>query len=283
MSKNGQTVTPPPPPPSPPPPPRGRRTKVDFREAERRQSTPHPIVGFTAEYEAGDGTGMHHHRRAQLVHGATSVMAVRTNHGAWLVPPGFAVWVPAEMEHQVAALTDTRMATLYVRPEDSLAVPEDCLVVAVPHLVRELILRTVAFPDDYASDGPEARLAAVLRDELETLEPAPLHLPLPEDRRARALAAQLFENPADDRDLEAWGRAVGASGRTLARLFTAETGLTFGSWRRRLRLLAALERMAGGAPVTTVAFDLGYKSPSAFIAMFRRELGDTPGRYLRDG
>jgi AraC-like DNA-binding protein len=32
--------------------------------------------------------------------------------------------------------------------------------------------------------------------------------------------------------------------------------------------------------VTTVAFEVGYDSPSAFIAMFRKTLGATPGRYL---
>jgi AraC-like DNA-binding protein len=241
------------------------------------------IVGFSADYEAGDTTGMHSHDRAQLVHGETGVMSVRTERGAWLVPPGFAVWVPATMEHQVIAITALRMATLYVRAGASVSIPVDCAVVSVPTLARELILRTVMLPDEYPDDGPEARLVSVLGDQLELLEPAPLHLPLPVDRRARAVTDRLIDMPADARELEDWGRTVGASGRTLARLFSTETGLSFGRWRQRRRLLAALERLAAGAQVTTVALDLGYKSPSAFIAMFRRELGATPGRYLREG
>jgi AraC-like DNA-binding protein len=60
-----------------------------------------------------------------------------------------------------------------------------------------------------------------------------------------------------------------------------ETGMTFGAWRERLRLTAAVARLGEGEPVTAVAYDLGYQSPSAFIAMFRRSLGDTPGRYLK--
>ena len=123
----------------------------------------------------------------------------------------------------------------------------------------------------------------MLAYELAGLQPAPLDLPLPQDRRALAVAEALIADPADGRDLEAWARSASASDRTLARLFRAETGLTFGRWRQRRRLLAALERLAAGAPVTVVALDLGYDSPSAFIAMFRRTLGTSPTRYLRDG
>ncbi len=77
-----------------------------------------------------------------------------------------------------------------------------------------------------------------------------------------------------------WGHEVGASARTLARLFLAETGLSFGDWRSRARLLAALPRLAAGEKVTTIALDLGYESPSAFISMFKRALGKTPSTYF---
>jgi AraC-like DNA-binding protein len=100
-------------------------------------------------------------------------------------------------------------------------------------------------------------------------------------RHARVTEA-LRAEPGDRRALAAWARAAGASPRTLARLFVRDTGLTFGAWRQRARLLRALVDLAGGAPVTTTAFDLGYDSPSAFIAAFKRELGVTPGRYFDD-
>ena len=46
------------------------------------------------------------------------------------------------------------------------------------------------------------------------------------------------------------------------------------------RLLRALELLATGDNVTTIALELGYDNTSAFIAMFRRCLGTTPTRYL---
>lgn len=250
---------------------------------EARQRWPKAIVGYAVDYAAGHSTGRHAHDRAQLVHGEKGVMTVRTDDGAWVVPPGYAVWVPAGVVHEVRAAGAVAMRTLYLRADSGVPVGPRCRVVRVPALVRELIARVVRLPEDYPEPGPESRVVAVLADELADLPAAPLDLPLPRDRRAAAVAEALIGAPSDNRDLEAWGRSVGASDRTLARLFRNETGLTFGRWRQRRRLLAALERLAAGEPVTAVALDLGYDSPSAFIAMFRRTLGAPPTRYLRYG
>jgi AraC-like DNA-binding protein/quercetin dioxygenase-like cupin family protein len=248
-----------------------------------RQSWPQAIVGYAVDYPPGHSTGWHHHDRDQLVHGERGVMTVRTGEGAWIVPPGYAVWMPAGVVHEVRAASAVEMRTLYLRRDAGVEIGARCRVVAVSALVRELIARATALPPDYPAAGPEARLVAVLADELNALPPAPLDLPLPRDRRALAVAEALIADPADGRELADWGRTVGASGRTLARLFQAETGLSFGRWRQQRRLLAALERLAAGEAVTAVALDLGYASPSAFIAMFRRTLGASPTRYLRDG
>ena len=102
------------------------------------------------------------------------------------------------------------------------------------------------------------------------------------DKRARRITDTLLDYPSDTRTLQDWARELGASERTLARLFSRETGMTFGQWRQQVKLLAALARLARGESVTAVAFDLGYASQSAFIAMFRRALGRTPGRYFTE-
>jgi AraC-like DNA-binding protein len=91
---------------------------------------------------------------------------------------------------------------------------------------------------------------------------------------------RIIADPAAELPLELCARDAGISGRTLNRIMTLETGLSYGRWRQRARLLAALVSLARGEPVLNVALDLGYDSPSAFTAMFRRELGDTPSRYF---
>ena len=107
-----------------------------------------------------------------------------------------------------------------------------------------------------------------------------MYLPEPTDPRLVQISTAIRESPADNRSLDAWGRMAGASSRTLARLFLAETGLTFRQWQQQARLLESLVRLADGQAVTTVAMEVGYDSTSAFIAMFRRVLGTTPKKYF---
>jgi len=247
------------------------------------EASPRPIAASANDYPQGHHIAPHHHARGQLLHAETGTMTVRTEGATWLVPPGLGVWVPAGTTHEVHAVTDLRMRTLYVLPAaaDAARLPAGCQVVEVPPLLHELILRATRRPALWDPDGPDGRLMAVILDVLGELEPTPLDLPMPVDRRLAVIGDALLADPSDDRPLEAWAGIVGTSPRTLARGFLRETGLTFGRWRQRRRLLAAVERLAGGEAVTTVALDLGYESPSAFTAMFRRTLGVPPSRYLR--
>lgn len=244
------------------------------------EDLPVAIAAYAADYPAGHDTGTHAHTKAQLVHAEAGVMTVRGADGSWVVPTNFAVWIPAGVEHRVRAATAIRMRSLYVAASEDDLIPSDCRVVAVTPLLRELIHRAAEMSNPFAPDGPEARLVAVLRDELGSLKEAPLNLPMPRDARALTVAEHLIDRPDDNSSLEEWARDAGASDRTLARLFLKETGLSFGQWRQRRRLLAALERLGAGETVTTVALDLGYASPSAFTAMFRRQLGSPPSGYL---
>ena len=103
---------------------------------------------------------------------------------------------------------------------------------------------------------------------------------MPADPRARTVAEEFLRDPSDRRPARSWARTGGAGERTLERLFVREVGTTFGQWQQQARLLEALRLLAAGDDVTTVALRVGYDTPSAFIAMFRRAMGVTPGRYF---
>jgi AraC-like DNA-binding protein len=244
------------------------------------EDVPRPIVARASEYPSGFCIPPHRHQRAQLVFASTGVMTVTTEKGFWVVPPQRAVWVPAAMEHHIRTTGQVSMRSLYILPDRVSGLPEDCCVVSVSPLLRELILYAVTLPRLYAPGSPAERIMMVILDQLRALPASPLHLPVPNDSRLQAIAQALIENPADSRTVEEWGRTVGASDRTLARLFQSETGMTFRHWRQQVRLLEALRRLATKEPVTNVALQLGYDSPSAFIAMFKRSFGMTPGRYF---
>ncbi|MEE9317061.1 MAG: helix-turn-helix transcriptional regulator [Rhodospirillales bacterium] len=251
------------------------------QEVQFVQDLPRPIAATATDYAPGDTTDWHSHPRAQLIYGISGVMTVNTEAGRWVLPPERAVWVPGGIEHRVDTVGGIRIRSLFVAPDAVRGMPPDCCVVTVSPLLKALILEAVALPKLYDPQGPDGRLMAVILDQLKSLEPTPLYLPLPADPRLRRVTDGLAENPGDRTGLSAWAKKAGASGRTLARLFVRETGLTFGAWRQQARLLKALEWLGEGRPVTGIALDLGYESPSAFTAMFRRAMGVPPGRYFK--
>ncbi|HYK42454.1 MAG TPA: helix-turn-helix transcriptional regulator [Thermoanaerobaculia bacterium] len=217
----------------------------------------------------------------RLVYASAGGMRVSTAAGEWMVPPHRAAWVPAGIPHGVQMRGRVALRTLYFRTDVSRDLPRECRVVNVSPLLRELILqvtRRAAADPWLESDGA---LVSLLMDQLRSIEVVPLQLPLPRDARALAAANLLRASPGTRRSLSSIGRSCGASARTLQRLFAAETGLTFERWRQRVRLARAVELLSRGRKVSAAASDVGYDSPSAFIAMFRRQLGSTPRAYLR--
>lgn len=239
-----------------------------------------PVVVRASEYPFGFRSGNHWHDRAQLVYACAGVVKVTAKRGAWVVPQHRGVWIPARTEHQIASVGAFSMRSLYVRENLAAGLPSECGVVSISPLLRELILSAAEAPQLYDVSGRDGRIMDLILNEVRSLPMEPLHLPEPTDSRLRQITTALRENPADTRTLGAWGDLAGASPRTLARLFLAETGMTFRHWRQQARLLDGLVRLAEGEPVTSVALEVGYENPSAFIAMFRRTLGVTPGRYF---
>ncbi|CAG7617354.1 AraC family transcriptional regulator [Actinacidiphila bryophytorum] len=222
----------------------------------------------------------HFHREHQLIHPSHGVLRVFTAAGAWVVPPHRAVWVPAGIAHAHQAHGHTRMRTLSFPAKAAPLRTDRPTVLAVGPLLREVI---VSLSDDTAAPGRTARqrrtLEQVAIDELRQADDLPLLLPAPADDRLRSVAALLHEDPADPRTLAELGAAVGASERTLSRLFRREMGMSFPQWRTQLRLHHSLILLAAGTTVTATATACGYTHTSAFIEAFRHAFGTTPGRH----
>lgn len=255
----------------------GRRHPDDDKEID---SLPRPIATRKSEMPHGHITARHHHRRAQLLYGSKGILSVVTPKGIWIVPPLRAVWIPPMTDHEVSARGSVTVRSLYIDPTVGHPLPADCTVVTVSPLLREMILRAVELPTLYDEDGPDGRFMAVLLDQIKALPETPLHLPATDHPHLIPIYQGLSENPADNRSLEDWADSIGTSSRTLTRLFQKETGMSFRQWRQQVRLLEALTQLAAGEPVTNIALDLGYDSQSAFIAMFKKALGKTPGKYF---
>jgi AraC-like DNA-binding protein len=159
--------------------------------------------------------------------------------------------------------------------------PQVSCVIAVSPLLRELIVAAMRVPLDYAPDTRDERLMRLLLDELREVDVLPLHLPMPHEVRLRSICEALVARPDDVSTVEQWARQFGITPKTVHRLFSRETGLTFAQWRQQARLLFALERLARGDRIIDVALDSGYASQSAFTAMFRKHFGVPPSAFYR--
>jgi AraC-like DNA-binding protein len=236
------------------------------------------VTVATFPMAAGFRFDWHTHADHQLAWASSGVLMVVTGAATWVLPPTRALWIPAGLPHETLSSGQATMRALYIRPDlCPISWPQPTPVPARP-LLAELIAYLGSEPLD---ERRRARAEAVLVDLLEPVTMATIEVRLPIDERAREVAEALRGNPADRRTLSEWGRHVGASSRTLARSFLADTGVPFGRWRTLLRLQAALPALAAGEPVSNVARHVGYETPSAFVAAFRRETGLTPAAYFR--
>lgn len=223
----------------------------------------------------------HRHPSAQLIYATDGVMSVEVDAGTWIVPPERAVWVPAGCEHAIRMVSRVRLRTLYLEDRLTGNLRGECAVLGVSPLLRELILECLRLRMLRAEEPSHRRLADVLMDQIQQTSVAPLRIHWPRDPRANYVAKAAHARLDSSRSLAEWSEGSGASARTIERLFVRETGLTFGRWLQRARALRALEYLAAGDSVTAAGLAVGYESTSAFIAMFRRVLGSTPGNYFQ--
>ena len=238
-----------------------------------------PVVGMTDAYPAGYVDPLHSHERAQLSYALSGVMSVVTETSTFVLPPHRAIWLPAGTLHEVSCRGPVSLNILYV-DSDQPGQPETCSVFDASALLRALIEEVLTFDHAYDEIGREGRIVGVLLDEIGRMPPIPLSAPMPQDRRLRRVCDQIVADPADQRDLDQLAKLAGMGRRTFTRAFKDNTGMGLATWRQQVRLMEALSLLHAGWAVTTVAYEVGYESPSAFTAMFHRTFGVTPTQMI---
>lgn len=226
---------------------------------------------------AGERIAPHMHAWAQLAYGSRGVMRVAVEGSTWMVPPSRAIWVPPRVPHEVVIVEDAYLRTLYIDESVIPAGLDSCRVVEMSGLLREVI---AALDADELDARRERLLGALALDEIVRSEPLPLSIPMPTEKRLRALCEALLADPGNADSLEYWAASVGASTRTIARLFRQELGMSFSQWRQQAVLARAIPLLTRGRPLSQIAHELGYQSQSAFSAMFRRAFGESPRAFM---
>lgn len=245
--------------------------------SDRVPTPERPVRAGARDLDADEFLSAHKHAWGQVTYALEGVFRVTVGNDSWIAPPLRAIWVPPQAVHEVVIMEKASLRPLMIHADASPFPGAECRVLNVSPLLRELIVALTQV------DGPgerESLLGALILDELAQSATLPMRIALPADKRLKTLCETLIADPASPLTLKEWALRVGASDRTLTRLFEQELGMSFGQWRQQMRLAHAAPLIARGLPLSQVALELGYASQSAFSAMFKKTFGQSPTEFF---
>ncbi len=250
-------------------------------EAPPGVAPPRPMTVRAQSIPARHYFPEHAHCWNQVVYAISGALTVAVEGRSFVISPEQAVWLPTGLPHRVGSLFGAEFRSLWIADEAGRGLPGSPTVFGVRPLLQALIVEAAEIEGQEDRDGYAGRITSLILDQLRRARPLPGALPWPRGGPLATLCEALYADPADPRGSEVWGRELGMSGRTLARRFEAEVGMSLRSWRRRQRLFKAIELLGGGLGVTRTAMELGYSSTSAFVYAFRTDMGCSPQAYMR--
>lgn len=224
---------------------------------------------------------MHSHDRGQFIYILEGTVNVITKNDSWLAPTRYAIWVPSGMEHEMHMCDQVTILNIYISPEAAsrLKLPGISRALEISPLLQSLLLEAAGIDSDYDLQRRDGRLMALLLDEISLMPELPLRVSLPKDRRIYRACSHMVTHPSADFSIDDAARIAGVSRKTFTRIFRMNLGVSFTQWRRQICMLAALGRLRQAEPITRIALDLGYSSPSAFTVSFRNTFGVSPTTF----
>ena len=243
------------------------------------ESADETVLALGRIYPAGFRGAPHSHTKTQLWCASRGVVLVSTAGGRWMIPPGHGLLIPAGLEHFSEMISEVHMHSVYVDP--SILGSRGPRVLEITRLAGSLMEELVLSDEKPISAWRKQLITELLLDEIGHLPERPLGLPFPGDARLARLCRDFLKTPAANAGIDDWARELAMSRRSFTRLFRAETGVNFVTWRQQACIFASLPRLVDGEPVTNVALDAGYENIAAFTTMFRRMLGSSPSTYLK--
>ena len=233
---------------------------------------------------AGQAVGQHAHQTGQFVVALSGLVGLAYGEKREALPASSAVWVPPGVRHEGFLGEGAVSLYCHINPEWAAMMPADLLRLQLSPMVLEMLKRFADLPRRYPERSHEARLAAVLFEELAAAPKLPIGFaPLPDHPDLKRIAESVVRNPQLSRPVADWAAEAAMSARTLSRLVLRETGLSFGAWRLRIAMLSAAQMLLAGEHAEVAAMRLGYATPSAFSNAFRRVFGVSPSAFREGG
>ena len=236
------------------------------------------LVTFQKMRIDGDSTAAHREPYGQLMGSVRGLLSVEDSAASWAIPATHGIWIPPDHLHALRCHGSFQGWLVRVAAPACANLPTSPRIISANGLLREAVSRAMRW-SNVPRTAEQHHLIMVVLDEIATLPHENLGIIMPQSPELLRVVTGILKDLNDCRSLEAWAQWGHTSVRTLSRRFPLETGFTFTQWRQQAKLLRALEMLAEGLSVTTIALELGYANVSAFIALFRRTFGVTPARY----
>lgn len=200
----------------------------------------------------------------------------------FVTPPTYGIWIPPNVEHSAHNDLVATFRPIHFSAKLAGQLPAHPCALEISPVMRAIIddlaRRQICVPES----AQDKRLSEVVVDQLRSAAVQENYLPFATSKELTTILDLMQQDPADDRSLANWAALVNSTVRTLERRCLAELGMTLSEWRQRLRFLRAVDGLVSGKTIQQIAFELGYSTPSAFVSMFRRMSGTTPGRFQTD-
>ncbi|EPJ46471.1 MAG: hypothetical protein OFPI_33980 [Osedax symbiont Rs2] len=254
------------------------------------KNLPMPVYMRAKDLPAYGEVVLHSHDWEQLIFALSGLLEVTSSKGQHLIPSGQAIWIPANYSHSIATVTGAKLRSVHIRKDPLKQFVQQITVLKVDPLTRLLIAKASEFFTLHGAanattavlelNPQQLRLLDVLIDQIAGLQQQHLSLPLTDDRLLLPILQALQHQPERKTTLFEWGQLLGASSKTIGRRFEAKLGMSYRRWREQLILHRAIQGLSENRPVTEVALSLGYESLPAFIHMFKKQTGVTPGKFI---
>ncbi|EGR1093560.1 AraC family transcriptional regulator [Vibrio cholerae] len=237
------------------------------------------VVGIAADIGNHD-SGLHQHQKGQLLFAPQGCIRFALDDSICILPPTKAVWIPSGTRHRAIMTNVVAYRSIYFDCH-AFKCPDHITMIEVNALLKALIDKMALWSWDTPQESMN-NTTTLFWEEFYAAQRQTFHLPLPTNRRFKVFRKQLMQATFFAPDLVSLANSVGASSKTVTRLFKAETGMSYQEWKQQWRLLKAIELLSKETPVNQVSDWLGFSSDSAFIAFFKKQTGQTPLSFIKN-
>lgn len=246
---------------------------------QTQDQSPFPVTGVRMKYQQHEIVPMHQHQRCHLIYATQGILLVESSSEKWMVPPTTAVWLRPEVKHRLIMQTDVDLYGILVDYRYASSLKTKDGVIHVSPLLRELIIRLVSLGQDMTKSVHRELMSQFFLEELKQQHQLPYFLPWPFDKKLIEVCEQLSKNPAHEWTKTEWAEWCSMSVKTFHRHFFKNTGMTFGQWHQKLRLLSTLNLLLSGFSIKEAALSSGYASHSAYTTSFKKYFGKSPSAF----